>query len=373
MTDEGAIPGFIAVIPAGGVGSRLWPLSRAEAPKFLHDLTGSGQSLLADTWDRVLPLAGPERVVVVTGTAHEAAVREELPELVGDNILLELSPRDSAAAIGLAAAIVERRSPGAIIGSFSADHIIRDDAAFRSAVREAVAVAETGLIAAIGIAPSTPAVGYGYIQATEPLEVPAAPHAAAVRSFTEKPNRATARRYLDSGRYLWNAGMYVARAALILEWIQRSRPALAEGLDEIAAAWDGPDRESVVERVWPELEKVAIDYVVAEPAAAAGAMAVVRGEFDWDDVGDFAAISRLRAQEGTGELHVFGGPRPNVVADGATGLVYAQTGRVISLIGIKDIVVVDTEDALLVTTTEHAQQVKSIVDALRLSGRGDVL
>src|SRR5690606_10425909 len=150
---EGAIPGFIAVIPAGGVGSRLWPLSRAEAPKFLHDLTGSGQSLLADTWDRVAPLAGAERVVVVTGAAHEAAVREELPRLEAANVLLESEPRASAAAIGLAAAIVERRSPGAIIGSFSADHIIRDTTGFHRAVREAVAVAETGLIAAVGIAP----------------------------------------------------------------------------------------------------------------------------------------------------------------------------------------------------------------------------
>ncbi len=373
MVLEGAIPGFIAVIPAGGVGSRLWPLSRAEAPKFLHDLTGSGQSLLADTWDRVAPLAGADRVVVVTGAAHEVAVREELPQLVAANVLLESEPRDSAAAIGLAAAIVERRSPGAIIGSFSADHIIRDTAGFHRAVREAVAVAETGLIAAIGIAPTAPAVGYGYIRAAEPLEIAGAPNASAVRSFTEKPNRATAKRYLDTGRYVWNAGMYVARAALILEWIRRAEPALADGLDELAAAWDGDGRDAAIERVWPGLKKVAIDYVVAEPAAAAGAMAVVRGEFDWDDVGDFAAISRLRAQEDSNGVHVFGGSHSNVVADGATGLVYAQSGRVISLIGIKDIVVVDTEDALLVTTTEHAQQVKSIVDALRLSGRGDVL
>lgn len=373
MVAEGTIPGFIAVIPAGGVGSRLWPLSRAEAPKFLHDLTGSGQSLLADTWDRLVDLTGSERVIVVTGTAHETAVREELPALLDMNILLESEPRDSAAAIGLAAAIVERRNPGAVIGSFSADHAIRDTEGFHSAVREAVRAAEQGLIVAIGITPTAPAVGYGYIRVGEPLEIDGAPHAAEVKSFTEKPNRAAAKRYLDTGRYLWNAGMYVARAATILDWIRRAEPVLADALDELADRWDGDGRDEAIERIWPTLQKVAIDYVVAEPAAAAGAMAVIRGEFDWDDVGDFAAISRLHAQEGTGALHVFGGHHSNVLADDATGLVYAQSGRVISLIGIKDVVVVDTEDALLVTTTEHAQQVKSIVDALRLSGRGDVL
>jgi len=366
------IPGFTAVIPAGGIGSRLWPLSRAEAPKFLHDLTGSGQSLLRDTWDRIVPLSGPEGVVVVTGAAHELAVVDELPELAAANVLLESEPRDSAAAIGLAAAVIERRAPGSVIGSFHADHFIRDVDAFHAAVREAVAVAETGLIATIGIEPSAPAVGYGYIHAGGSLGLAAAPHAATVSSFKEKPNRKTAKRYLATGEYLWNAGMYVAKAAVILDWIARTEPDLAAGLAEIAAAWDTPARAEAVAGVWPGLRKVAIDYVVAEPAAAAGALAVIRGAFDWDDVGDFEAISRLHLADGSAELAVFG-ERPTVVSEAATGVVFAQSGRVISLIGVKDIVVVDTEDALLVTTTEHAQQVKSIVDALRLSGRSEVL
>jgi len=373
MAISGTIPGFVVVIPAGGIGSRLWPLSRAEAPKFLHDLTGSGRSLLRDTWDRVAPLVGPERVVVVTGVAHELAVLEELPELDAVNVLLESEPRDSTAAIGLAAAIVERRTPGAIIGSFSADHFIRDTDGFQESVREAVAVAETGLIATIGIEPTAPAVGYGYIHADGPLSIAGAPHAAAVHSFKEKPNRKTAKRYLANGEYLWNAGMYVAKAAVVLEWIARSEPALAEGLAEIADAWDTPARDEVVARVWPALKKVAIDYVVAEPAAAGGALAVIRGAFDWDDVGDFAAISRLHQTEADDDLVVFGGDSPAVIAEDSTGVVFAQSGRVISLIGIKDVVVVDTEDALLVTTKEHAQRVKSIVDALRLSGRSEVL
>jgi len=373
VTASSVIPGFVVVIPAGGIGSRLWPLSRAEAPKFLHDLTGSGHSLLRDTWDRTASLAGADQVVVVTGVAHELAVLEELPELSAANVLLESEPRDSTAAIGLAAAVVERRAPGAIIGSFSADHFIRDTDGFRDAVHEAVAVAETGRIATIGIEPATPAVGYGYIHAAGALDIPGAPNAEAVRSFKEKPNRKTAKRYLTTGEYLWNAGMYVARASVILDWIAKSEPELAAGLAEIAEAWDTAARDEVVARVWPGLRKVAIDYVVAEPAAAAGALAVVRGAFDWDDVGDFEAISRLHQTDAGDDLVVFGGESPAVVAEDSTGVVFAQSGRVISLIGIKDVVVVDTEDALLVTTKEHAQRVKSIVDALRLSGRSEVL
>ena len=147
---------FYGVIPAGGVGSRLWPLSRADAPKFLHDLTGSGRTLLRGTWERLAPLAGPERVMVVTGRAHRAAVEAQIPELEDRNIVLEAAPRDSTVAIGLAAAILVRREPDVIIGSFAADHVIGDEAAFRAAVEQAVAAAAAGYIATIGIQPTEP-------------------------------------------------------------------------------------------------------------------------------------------------------------------------------------------------------------------------
>jgi len=373
MLAQAPIPDFTAVIPAGGIGSRLWPLSRSGTPKFLHDLTGSGQSLLRDTWDRIVPLVGPERMVVVTGRAHRAAVESQLPELLDPNILLESEPRDSTAAIGLAAAVLERREPGVIIGTFAADHVIRDVRGFRRAVEQAVAVARTGLIATVGITPSSPAIGFGYIRADGPLEIEGAPTAAKAVEFKEKPNLATARRYVEHGDYLWNAGMFVARASVLLEWIRRTEPALADGLAELAEAWDDPARRGpVVDRVWPRLKKIAIDYSVAEPAAAGGALAVVPGDFDWDDVGDFAAIARLHSGGRKRDLAILG-ESPTVLADASTGVVYSHTKRVISLIGVEDIVVVDTDDALLVTTTEHAQRVKSVVDALRVSGHGDVL
>src|SRR6478752_3893034 len=188
MTRSTPLDRFYSVIPAGGVGSRLWPLSRADAPKFLHDLTGSGQTLLRDTWDRLTPLSGDQRIMVVTGRAHRAAVEAQLPDLADENVVLESEGRDSTAAIGLAAAILERREPGVIIGSFAADHVIRDQARFRQAVREAIAAADAGYITTIGIRPTEPAVGFGYIHFGDRLEIAGAPSALAVTGFKEKPD-----------------------------------------------------------------------------------------------------------------------------------------------------------------------------------------
>lgn len=369
---EGTLPDFHAIIPAGGVGSRLWPLSRAEAPKFLHDLTGSGHTLLRDTWNRVLPLAGSAGIMVVTGRAHRAAVEAQLPDLLDNNIVLESEPKDSSAAIGLAAAILHRRYPDVIVGSFAADHVITDTERFRHTVAEAVAVARQGYITTIGIAPTEASVGFGYIARGEPLAVEGAPHAHLVDRFVEKPDLPTATAYVESGDYLWNAGMFIARADRLLEQLAETEPLLHEGLLEIAAAWDTSSRNHVADAVWPLLPKIAIDYSVAEPAAAAGRLAVVRGDFAWDDVGDFSSLAKLLSGNRPGELAILGeGAR--VLADSSSGVVVSQSSRLISLIGVTDIVVVDTPDALLVTTREHAQRVKSVVDAIKQAGRDDLL
>ncbi|TFB52347.1 mannose-1-phosphate guanylyltransferase [Cryobacterium tagatosivorans] len=363
---------FYSVIPAGGIGSRLWPLSRADAPKFLHDLTGSGQTLLRDTWERLAPLSGEQRVMVVTGRAHRAAVEEQLPELADHNVVLESEPRESSAAIGLAAAILEKREPGVIIGSFAADHVIKGSAQFRDAVTEAVVAADAGYIVTIGIRPTEPAVGFGYIKCAGPLAIPEAPSALAVERFVEKPDLQTAEEYLADGQYLWNAGMFIARADRLLEEIGRSEPELLAGLLELAEAWDTPRRGAVVDQVWPRLKKIAIDYSVAEPVAATGKLAVIPGQFDWDDVGDFASIAKIHSGGRKHDLAILGeGAR--VLADSSSGIVVSHTKRMIALVGVEDIVVVDTPDALLVTTSANAQKVKAVVDALKLSGSSDVL
>jgi len=260
-----------------------------------------------------------------------------------------------------------------VIGSFAADHVISGDALFRSAVADAVAAARAGFIATIGITPTEPAVGFGYIECGGPLDVPGAARVEAVSNFVEKPDLDTARRYVEGGDHLWNAGMFIAKASTLLEELSRTKPELHAGLIELAEAWDDPaTRGPAVDRIWPTLEKIAIDYSVAEPAAAAGRLAVIRGHFQWDDVGDFASLAKLNTAGRSGELAILG-ENARVLADASSGIVVSRANRVISLIGVHDIVVVDTPDALLVTTSEHAQRVKAVVDALRLGGSSDVL
>lgn len=356
----------MAIVPAGGAGTRLWPLSRRSRPKFLLDLTGSGRSLLQDTCRRLAGVAA--QTYLVTGAAHAADTARQVPEIDPERLLVEPSPRDSAAAIGLAAAVVHARDPEAVVASFAADHAIADDAAFAAVVAEAVAVARTGLLVTVGIEPTRAATGFGYVRAGAPLEVPGAPSALLVEEFVEKPDAATAERYVASGRYRWNAGVFVARAATLLDLFDEYRPELGAGLRRLGRAWDTPDREAELEAVWPTLERVAVDYAVAEPAAAAGRVAVVPGPFGWDDVGDFAAVSDVLP---AAPVQVLGAGE--VMDVDSTGLVAARSGRLVALLGVDDVVVVDTPDVLLVAHRSRAQEVKGYVDRLAAAGRTDLL
>lgn len=357
------IPGFWAVVPAGGAGTRLWPLSRAARPKFLLDLTGSGRTLLQATVDRLEPLTGG-RVVVVTGAAHADAVRAQLPGLAGDQVLAEPSPRDSMAAIGLAAAVVERQDPDAVIGSFAADHVIPDTAAFESVIREAVEVAREGHLVTIGIEPTSPATGFGYIRAGEGL--PGFATALRAVEFVEKPDAVRAAQYLASGEFRWNAGMFVVRAATLLDLLAQWHPELAAGVRAIAAS---PER---IDELWSDLTKIAIDHAVAEPAADDGHVVVVPAPFTWDDVGDFASLAALLPSvDGQDGLRVLGSA-DDVSALDSSGIVVAAGGRRVAVVGLEDIVVVDTPDAVLVTTRSRAQDVKAVVDALKALGRTDL-
>jgi len=362
---------FWAVIPAGGVGTRLWPLSRAAAPKFLHDLTGSGQTLIRATYDRLHPLAG-DNIMVVTGQAHRDAVCAQLAGVAKENFLLEPEPKDSAAAIGLAAAVLYERDPDAIMGSFAADQVIGPDEVFREAVSEAIATARTDKIVTIGIKPTYPSTGFGYIRQGEKLNITDAPSAYKVDKFVEKPASEVAQRYVASGKHFWNAGMFVAPVKLLLAHLQEHEPQLFEGVTAIAKANTAGDMETVMSEVWSSLPKTSIDYAVAEPAAEAGDVAVIPSDFIWDDVGDFAAIARLNPATDESGVTVIG-ETPRVYTEDADGVVVTDTSRVIALIGVEDIVVVDTPDALLVTTTEHAQSVKQAVESIKVHGDDDVL
>lgn len=368
-----AIPGFRAVIPAGGSGTRLWPLSRAGAPKFLHDLTGSGRTLLQGTADRLAPLTGAEGILVVTGTAHADAVRAQLPGLGEDQVLAEPSPRDSMAAIGLAAAVLEHRHGPVVLGSFAADQVVSGTREFERSVREAVEAARAGYVATIGIAASRPSTAFGYVHGAEPLGLAGAPSAVHVSGFTEKPDAETARTYLASGEYRWNAGIFVAGTDVLLGHLAEQRPALHDGLRRIAVAWDTPDRERVLAETWPGLERIAIDHAVAEPVAADGGVAMVPGPFGWDDVGDFNSLAALLPADDEAGSKVLGESADVVRVQSAGSVVVPAGGRTVTLLGIDDVVVVDTPDAVLVTTRARAQQVRSMVDAVREHGREDLL
>jgi mannose-1-phosphate guanylyltransferase len=300
-------------------------------------------------------------MMIVTGNAHVDGVLDQLPDLTESNVLAEPSPKESMAAIGLAAAVLLKRDPEAVLGSFAADHIISGRDAFESAVTEAVAVAKAGYLVTIGIAPSHPSTGFGYIKLGKSLDVPSAPNARIVTEFKEKPDARTASAYLATGNYRWNGGMFVVKASVLLELLKSSVPELYEGLMKIAESWDvGGKRKQTLSEIWPSLPKIAIDHAVAEPAAKAGKVAVVPATFGWDDVGDFASLADLIPAE-KGEARVLGDASLVVTESQAGGLIVPAAGRTIACLGVDDVVIVDTPDALLITTRARSQDVKKIV------------
>lgn len=365
---------FFAVIPAGGSGTRLWPLSRAGHPKFLHPLTGTSASLLQATVDRVAPLAGPERTLVVTGTAHVTSVARQLTGLPEENILVEPSPRDSCAAIALAAAVIARRRPDAVMGSFAADHLIADPEQWVATIRQAVAGAEQGLLMTVGITPTRPETGYGYLQCGDSIE---SGPLRRVEEFKEKPAAEVAQAYLRSGRHLWNASMFVWRVEVFLGELARQQPALHAGVTTIAQAWGTPEQDEVLGTVWPTLPKISVDYAVMEGAAAAGLVATVPGDFGWNDVGDFDTLGAVLPTDELGNMVLDVGTGQNkpqvLLRDSSRLVVVPQSGRLVAGLGLTNVVLVDTPDVLLVCARDRAQEVKKLVDELKERGEEDLV
>ncbi|MDR2114733.1 MAG: NTP transferase domain-containing protein [Bifidobacteriaceae bacterium] len=364
-----ALAGFMAVVPAGGAGKRLWPVSRPEHPKFLLDLTAAGRTLAQQTWDRLEPLTGSSGILVVTGPDHAPALADQLPGLKTENILVEPSPRDSLPAIALAAAVAERRHGDVVLGSFAADHVIGSQDQFEQAVTGAYLAAREGLIATIGIRPTAPSTAYGYIKAGPSLGLAADPTVRSVETFKEKPDLATAVVYLQNPDYWWNAGMFVFQVRVLLRHLERLHPTFAQGINQLADAWDTPQRDAVAQRIWPTLDRTPIDLGIAEPVAAEGGMACVPGDFPWSDLGDFDSLAEV-TPEGPNQVRVLGlDATPQVVGfDSPGALVVSSSSKVIALLGMPDVVVVDTPDAFLVTTRDQVQQVKKLADSVpRLS------
>ena len=353
------------IVPAGGAGSRLWPLSRQGAPKFLIDLTGSGRSLLQATVERLEPLA--VQTLIVTGAAHEAAVRGQVPAA---DVVVEPSMRGTMGAIGLAAAIIQEKYGDVVVGSFAADHLIQDEEAFRDAVRAAVDSARSGYVATIGITPEGPSTAYGYIHAGgEPAlegEISSAGgEARAVESFVEKPDGATAAEYVATGEYFWNAGMFVAKTSVLLGALERFHPEIADPLKELARRWDDPRaREAAINEYWEPLPNAVIDRAIAEPLAAEQGVTVVPVDMGWSDVGDYASLADvIDRTKLSSQISPGGTAQQTLTIDSPESLIYTHSKPVV-VVGVPQAVVVEMEDVILVTQASASQQVKSAVDAL---------
>jgi mannose-1-phosphate guanylyltransferase len=359
---------FYALIPAGGSGTRLWPLSRARRPKFLLDLGVGAGTLIQSTRARLAPLAAAESTYVITGAVHAADVARQLPELPAAHILVEPAPRNTAPAIGLAAALIHRADPDAVMGSFAADHVVADEAAFHAAVRAAIEAAADDVLVTIGITPTAPETGYGYLRRGE--RIGSGP-AYRVEEFVEKPARDVAERYLRDGNYLWNASMFVWRTAAFLSELQRQLPRLYDGLMQIAQAWGTEHQDAVLGEVWPTLPEETVDVGVMEGAGRNGRVVTVPADLGWNDVGDWDTLAEVltRGDEGGATL----GPGPVISQDSPHSLICAGSDRVVAALGVSDLIIVDTPDALLVCPRSRAQDVKEVVTALRAQGRDDLL
>lgn len=351
-----------AIIPAGGAGTRLWPLSRRTAPKFLADLTGTGKSMLQQT---VARLNFAQSITVVTGVAHQSAVSEQLANYSEVSVIAEPSPRDSMAAIGLAAAVIAQRHGDVVVGSFAADHAIADEAAFQTAVQRAVSAAQQGYVVTIGITPDHPATGYGYIQAESEIM----PGVRGVVEFKEKPDAKLAAEYLATGKCFWNAGMFVARTKVLLAALAKYQPELHAGIMRIAESWDTPQQAEVLAENWSQLKKIAIDHAIAEPIAPTGKLAIVPVEMGWSDVGDYAALRDLA--DSPVQVAPGGSTQPVLPVASPGALVYTYD-KPITVLGVPDAVVVETADAILVTTYEQAQRVKEVVEQLDEAGLAEL-
>jgi mannose-1-phosphate guanylyltransferase len=353
---------YCAII-AGGGGTRLWPKSRRRLPKQLLALQG-GVSLFEMAAERVHPLCGDDRLYVVTSQELAPAMRQALPYVPSEHVIAEPAARQTALAIGLAAITVEKRDPTAILATVGADHLIDDVEGFRFCVRVAVEAASSGdYLITIGVRPTSPHTGYGYIQMGDQVHGVSRSKVNAVKSFKEKPDRATAQAYLNAGDYVWNTNYFVWSVASIMRAFERHAPATYAGLRRIQEAL-GTSREGDVAReVFSQLPAEPIDTAILEMA---NNILVVPAEFDWIDVGNWSDMYIVADEHEAN--HVVGSGTAPVLFEGSSGCLVHRSNRLVALIGVEDLVVVDTDDAVLVLPKHRDQDVRRIVDRLRREG-----
>jgi mannose-1-phosphate guanylyltransferase len=353
---------YYALIMAGGTGTRLWPLSRRRRPKQTLPLVGD-RTLFQEVVGRIAPLFPPERILVVTLDEYVETLAAQVPELPSSSFIVEPEGRGTAPAIGLSAIHLRRRDPEAIMAVLTADHFISDGAGFRQALDAAAEVAREERLVTLGIRPTSPSGSYGYIQQGERLESRRGLPVFRADRFVEKPDLTAAVRMVESGQYSWNSGIFVWRAEHILEALQRHMPELRAQLADLEAVLGTPDFQPVLKRVWPQVVKETIDYGVMEKA---NDIAVIPISVGWSDVGSWTALMELLSADEQGNVVV--GPHAGL---GTCNSLIFGGQRLVATIGVEDLVIVDTADALLVCTREREQEVRRLVQLLeeRQEGR----
>ena len=343
------------VIMAGGIGARFWPKSRKSTPKQLLNLFGEG-TLIEETVQRARRLTTPECIWIVTNLELKQAIQKVLPDFTDKQFIIEPCGRNTAPAIGLSAITLARQDPEATMVIFPADHRISDVDAFERAIREAEKVVSSSeILATIGIHPTRPETGYGYIQ-VDAASSPIAPDVFRVKTFAEKPNLQTAELFLKSGDFLWNSGMFIWKVSTILDQIAEHLPDLHSGLRDIAACKKESHLEETITKVYNSLKPISIDYGVME---AATDVCVVKGEFRWSDVGSWEEVWRFCDRDEHGNA-IIGN---HLTLHSSNNLIDAKD-KFYALIGIENLIIIETKDAVLVCPRDRIQQVREIVDEL---------
>jgi len=364
---------FRPVILAGGSGTRFWPRSRRARAKQVLALDGE-RSMIQQTMERLKPLASLEKSWIITNEYLAQEIADQLPGLPRAQIVQEPVARNTAPACGLAAFLIERDNPGAVLGIFPSDHVIADEPRFLKALQRGIAVAAAGdNMVVLGIEPSRAETGYGYIETGDLTNDDAALH---VRRFIEKPNQNRAEEFVAAGNYYWNSGMFLWSARTLANAVREHLPETAPLLETIAAAWGTPQFDEVFRTAYPKCENISVDYAVLEPRSGEhlSNLYCIPAEFSWNDLGSWASLYEYQV-----ETRLRGDPEGNVadtvghMAIEATDNYIFSPKKFVALVGVENLVVVDTEDALLIAHRDHSQDVGKIVKELGLTGHSELI